>query len=846
MENLTAESIAIESAQNADKRVRLNAGVFLAQIDTPESQAAVKKLLRDPDRDVRQETFLSFIQAEGKRRSLTARRLLPWSPWPMVAGLAISVIAALALILFLLTRNENLSAPEQGGWLMELFRITVLCVATSAPVILFSRPVGVYPKLVSGCLIEVSAAAIIGGVVGIGIALHLALHLSQPMLFSALVGAGCLILLAAVRAGAALAVPLSNRRRLPIMVFWSTSVLIGMLVLAYIALAIFVLSGAGAEQVGRIIVYGTFVAVFASVSSALVDANLPIREGDLSGSLGARSRVVLASSVSAIVVLSGAGLVALTAKEAPTEFDGVSIDGRQFTYEEITKEPMNLTWAILGRPIHIEATRPTSLIFNAYLESTDIVLQTFDPSNDARDRIDSDPDWGREIWEATIGDPTLAFESGTPQAMIVCVERYSDSGSDREDACRLGKEEKQAYESLFFAAGAQLIGSGAGSSPSDQPTSDPERTIQVTLEIGATPIFQSELSDARTWFNDMKKSRTGREEDGPRLVLATSHAQASGIPMGSIGWQDESGFTPLFAGTPIKVDQMPDLQRLPALTCDAIRHSSTLVAAAYPDLQGQFRPNICNRIAERPEAPGEPEDPAIQDFLDGLPANKLSDTSAPEGQLAILLVDSGALPAGSLVEIARVTQRGAWVRTWISSETASESVHGIPSSLLVATDETEGSQIARLVLGPEAMVLASSPLTDASRLDFIGPVGTIDFGDDTSEYALNSECNDSRFQSQKMEYSLFPDAAFRDATDCTNAVGTGLARYAEEEVIARLQIPEFGDDTSRYANDGECDDPRFAGVGSAFSLRYEHLRADATDCREAFNSGRVEYLFFVN
>ena len=50
---------------------------------------------------------------------------------------------------------------------------------------------------------------------------------------------------------------------------------------------------------------------------------------------------------------------------------------------------------------------------------------------------------------------------------------------------------------------------------------------------------------------------------------------------------------------------------------------------------------------------------------------------------------------------------------------------------------------------------------------------------------------------------------------------------------------DFGDDSSQWANDGECDDPRFAGSGSAAELVDADIRKDATDCRAAYEAGTV-------
>ena len=67
-----------------------------------------------------------------------------------------------------------------------------------------------------------------------------------------------------------------------------------------------------------------------------------------------------------------------------------------------------------------------------------------------------------------------------------------------------------------------------------------------------------------------------------------------------------------------------------------------------------------------------------------------------------------------------------------------------------------------------------------------------------------------------------------------------------EILIAMMRTPaslgrsiDFGDDTSDWARDGECDDPRFRGTGMAGGLSDVDRGRDATDCRELFESGLI-------
>lgn len=50
---------------------------------------------------------------------------------------------------------------------------------------------------------------------------------------------------------------------------------------------------------------------------------------------------------------------------------------------------------------------------------------------------------------------------------------------------------------------------------------------------------------------------------------------------------------------------------------------------------------------------------------------------------------------------------------------------------------------------------------------------------------------------------------------------------------------EWGNDDGNWSNDGECDDPRFAGPGTASTLVEIDRMRDATDCRQLFEQGRI-------
>lgn len=121
---------------------------------------------------------------------------------------------------------------------------------------------------------------------------------------------------------------------------------------------------------------------------------------------------------------------------------------------------------------------------------------------------------------------------------------------------------------------------------------------------------------------------------------------------------------------------------------------------------------------------------------------------------------------------------------------------------------------------------------------------SVDFGDDTSAWAFDGECDDPRFEGDGMATTLLEEDRAHDATDCRvlfnqgriGLRGTGTSAPVGNALSSGI---DFGDDTSTWANDGECDDPRFQGSGAAATLLEDDRYHDATDCRDLFNLGRI-------
>ncbi|MCS6759092.1 MAG: hypothetical protein MO852_08790 [Candidatus Devosia euplotis] len=83
-----------------------------------------------------------------------------------------------------------------------------------------------------------------------------------------------------------------------------------------------------------------------------------------------------------------------------------------------------------------------------------------------------------------------------------------------------------------------------------------------------------------------------------------------------------------------------------------------------------------------------------------------------------------------------------------------------------------------------------------------------------------------------------PESRMRDANDCPPAfaLGTVSLGSAAAQPVAAF---DYGSDTSRWANDGKCDDPRFEGPGTASTLLDGDSEHDASDYRTAYEVGTV-------
>ena len=117
--------------------------------------------------------------------------------------------------------------------------------------------------------------------------------------------------------------------------------------------------------------------------------------------------------------------------------------------------------------------------------------------------------------------------------------------------------------------------------------------------------------------------------------------------------------------------------------------------------------------------------------------------------------------------------------------------------------------------------------------------GPINFGTNDSAWANDGECDDPRFEGPGTDDLLETEDRGADASDCLSLYNAGEVRLAG--IDPHRGAIDFGDNASEYARDGECDDPRFTGPGTAWAwtLLIHDRGHDAADCRMLYESGQA-------
>lgn len=119
---------------------------------------------------------------------------------------------------------------------------------------------------------------------------------------------------------------------------------------------------------------------------------------------------------------------------------------------------------------------------------------------------------------------------------------------------------------------------------------------------------------------------------------------------------------------------------------------------------------------------------------------------------------------------------------------------------------------------------------------------SVEFGDDTSTWANDQECDDPRFFGAGMAANLLESDILHDASDCRALFLAGSINLKADNNPSPTNGPDFGDNISDLAFDGECGDPRFAGRGISSAVADIDMFHDAQDCRALFEQGSIRML----
>ncbi len=163
----------------------------------------------------------------------------------------------------------------------------------------------------------------------------------------------------------------------------------------------------------------------------------------------------------------------------------------------------------------------------------------------------------------------------------------------------------------------------------------------------------------------------------------------------------------------------------------------------------------------------------------------------------------------------------------------------------------EGQGMADILLDEDTAHDANDcrMLFDSAQISVVGQANitsTINFGDDSSQWAHDGECDDPRFSGAGAAAQPLNENIARDAADCRMLMLQGKLLFDGQDKTAPIpkgsaQI-NFGDNTSTWAHDDECDDPRFSGSGMANILLDEDIKHDAADCQYLYQSNQIDYI----
>ncbi len=127
-----------------------------------------------------------------------------------------------------------------------------------------------------------------------------------------------------------------------------------------------------------------------------------------------------------------------------------------------------------------------------------------------------------------------------------------------------------------------------------------------------------------------------------------------------------------------------------------------------------------------------------------------------------------------------------------------------------------GAQAKLVITESRSSEWASLDLNTSSPLSTVAGTGGIDFGDDLSTWANDGECDDSRFAGEGMANSVVDSDLYHDATDCSTLYVAGGVTFTESSVSTST-----GSESGPTRGSLDASDPTLSGYGYADTYTFD-------------------------
>lgn len=863
MHEITAEEVAIDYAKRPDKQARANAGVFLAQLGTPSSLAAVEQLLDDADEDVRSATLFSLMDsARGIKGARAVRSHFPWSAGSRLVWLALGVAGILAVLVAFFGFQLEIGEPA-SGWFAEFLNVFAISILLAGPLMLTARPTGMYPNAVDGLIVEYRRVGVGVGFTGVVSALAV-YFLAVPDLFLALVlGSLAACASALIRLGSALAIIATRQRGAPFLASASGGALFGWLAICVLPF-VSRMELLTAQEIGRLALNGCLAVLAAAVGLALIEQSLPKRVLRASWSLKPAVPIVARSMLAGTFVAAIVATVSIAREEADTAVLRIN-DVAHAPDSAISFTPR------LGVPVRVDLRGSAKFdIEGTSSRNIDLVGLAYNSAFDRVDRIDERASGGAETlsYSAETSPQAFFLTPDEMQTFYICFERYNSEQCPTDDLDREFSSNQPDYDAVMNSLGTRI----GLQFPSEELTGSEDRSLSVedangTYNVSINSSFQEndDASTAKEWLDNLIQKEGLEEQPEIQSVRVTFLATKENPSPGIVVLRSDAYFPVAFATLPKEYEfQEIDFgdnssQYANDGECDDNRFTnsawtdeahvgrdasdcraavavgrSELREDASPTLDGEakdeqassqdkaieelvlFHENLNCEVVRNSMAlfrtayswngprticEAVPDDmTSLDTLLDGYAWGE-ADKRASPGDMGLILAASSSLDVGTPIEL-------------IGPANA-------PDTVLVRNGTSGLSDVDTAVVKSADVLWAptGSPLTD----DYL-QIATTAL---ESEAGFQQRSSLGRIERERLlaEFRLLPSS-----DDVLRRSGNWGLRSGGSAGI------DFGDDSGQYALDGACDDNRF--VGSVLTGD-SHVLRDASDCKTAFRMRTV-------